>query len=201
MQETVQDQEGTINTKQDKIAELQGTLNDVHKLRDAVGKEAAAMRNTMREQVAKIETLEEELEQANLKAQQESNNAGKTEHERKVAERKRKEAERKVIKAEKEKVESALAVERVEGEKNALRAESKMRAEKAKQLEARIQQLLIDRDKELGRNGKELDAYRVEITELKKQIHKGRDTEDLERARRENGKESRRSSCGGSYNC
>ena len=185
LQETVQDQEGTINTKQDKIAELQGTLNDVHKLRDAVGKEAAAMRNTMREQVAKIETLEEELEQANLKAQQESNNAGKTEHERKVAERKRKEAERKVIKAEKEKVESALAVERVEGEKNALRAESKMRAEKAKQLEARIQQLLIDRDKELGRNGKELDAYRVEITELKKQIHKGRDTEDLERARRE----------------
>ena len=41
------------------------------------------------------------------------------------------------------------------------------------------------KDKELGRNGKELDAYRVEITELKKQIHKGRDTEDLERARRE----------------
>ena len=51
---------------------MQGTLNDVHKLRDAVGKEAAAMRNTMREQVAKIETLEEELEQANLKAQQEN---------------------------------------------------------------------------------------------------------------------------------
>ena len=140
---------------------MQGTLNDVHKLRDAVGKEATAMRNTMREQVAKIETLEEELKLANLKAQNELNNASQTEHERKVADRKRKEAERKVVKAEKEKVEAALAVERVEGEKNALRAESKMRKEKAGQLEDRIQQLLIDRDRELGRVGKEMDAYRV----------------------------------------
>jgi chromosome segregation ATPase len=185
LQEAMQENEATINTKDEKIRELQGTLNDVHKLRDAVGKEAAAMRNTMREQVARIETLEEELEQANLQAQNEVNNASKTEHERKVAERKRKEAERLVAKAEKEKVASVLAVERVENEKNSLRAESKMRKEKAIQLEERIQQLLIDRDRELGRVGKELDAYKIEISELKKQIHKGRDTEDLERARRE----------------
>ena len=185
LSETVQEHEVTIKAKEDKVRELQGTLNDVHKLRDAVGKEATAMRNTMREQVAKIETLEEELKQANLKAQNELNNASKTEHERKVADRKRKEAERKVVKAEKEKVEATLAVERVEGEKNALRAESKMRKEKASQLEDRIQQLLIDRDRELGRVGKEMDAYRVEIKELKGQIHKSRDAEDLERARRE----------------
>ena len=185
LSETVQQNQITIKAKEDKVRELQGTLNDVHKLRDAVGKEATAMRNTMREQVAKIENLQEELEQANLKAKNEINNASRTEHERKVADRKRKEAERKVVKAEKEKVEAALAVERVEGEKNALRAESKMRKEKAAQLEDRIQQLLIDRDRELGRVGKEMDAYRVEIKELKGQIHKSRDAEDLERARRE----------------
>ena len=95
LSETVQEHETTIKEGQG----IKGTPNDVHKLRDAVGKEATAMRNTMREQVAKIETLQEELEQANLKAN-ESNTASKTEHERKVADRKRKEAERKVVKAE-----------------------------------------------------------------------------------------------------
>ena len=185
LQEQAEVYVNSIEKKDEKVRELQGTLNDVHKLRDAVGKEATAMRTTMREQSAKIKLLEEQIQRAETAMNEEKEKGKGVDKERKIADRKRKEAERHVIKAEKEKMASALLVEKAESEKSALRAESNMRKEQCKQLEDRINTLLGDRDKELGVTAKQVDALRTDLAAVKGQVHKAQDDHDLERARRE----------------
>ena len=185
LQEDIEKNNKDIDTKDGKIRELTATLNDVHKLRDAVGKEAAAMKTTMREQNAKIMQQHEELESLKKMNDEEKIKSQQVDKERKIADRKRKEAERHVVKAEKEKMASALLAEKKEQEKQAIRVESKMRKEKCNELESRVTSLLADRDRELGSTAKQIDALKVDITELKTQLQKSRDAEDLERARRE----------------